>query len=93
MNYLTDEHYEIASKKGITKARAYQRFYVRGWSLERAISEKPQKQRRGLWKQWGELATVNGISKTTFYARVCTKKDNMTPEQAATTKLRKKVKS
>ena len=37
--YLTDEDFKIAAKNGLREVLVYQRFYMRGWSAERAITE------------------------------------------------------
>lgn len=87
--YITPEQYEIALKNGISNTCLYQRINKSGWNIERAITEKPQKQRRGLWYKWGHLATYNGISRQQFYDRICSKKMNMNCYEAATRPIKK----
>ena len=89
--YITPEQYEIALQNGISKARLYQRVNLQGWSIERAIHEKPQEQRKGLWYKWGHLATYNGISKRQFLDRVSSKKTKMSCYEAATRPIKRKV--
>lgn len=82
--YITPEHYEIAAKNGICERLVYQRVNDSGWSIRRAITTPRREKRQGLWTQWGEIATANGICRGTFMNRVSKRKGNMTPEEAAT---------
>ncbi|TBX83937.1 hypothetical protein E0M29_27970 [Bacillus cereus] len=81
---ITDEDYEKAASKGITKYRVYQRVHVYGWTIERAITEAVRK--RNVNRRYGHgkmlaIAQHNGISPSTYYRRV---KNGMDPKEAAT---------
>ncbi|MED1382094.1 hypothetical protein [Bacillus mycoides] len=78
---ITDEDYEIASKKGISKSNVYQRVNEYGWELERAITVPVRKRKGGIYAGMITFAERNGISKPTFFKRV---KDGMDLYEAAT---------
>lgn len=82
MEYLSPDDLKIAESNGISGAAAKQRMYQYGWSKRRAITET-LKERPGLWKHYKDIAVVSDVS---FYLRI---KKGMTPEEAATTPVRK----
>ncbi|PED27284.1 hypothetical protein CON34_05855 [Bacillus thuringiensis] len=85
MNYygpvITDEDYEKAAVKGITKTNVYQRVHTYGWSIERAIT-KPlrSKGNQGKHGKMMIIAESLGISPSTYFRRI---RNGMTPKDAA----------
>jgi hypothetical protein len=77
---ITKEQYEIARSNGITSQLAYQRYELLFWSIEDAITKKPQKTDED-YLYWREIAKKNGISYVTYWRRV---KDGYTHQEAAT---------
>ncbi|MGF6951905.1 putative DNA-binding protein (UPF0251 family) [Neobacillus sp. B4I6] len=75
---LTDEHYLIAEKNGISRKNVKQRFWDYGWSIEKAIT-KPIPVKTSEWENWKETAIQNRVSNALYTQRV---KNGMTPEQA-----------
>lgn len=67
MNYLEPHHYEIAEKNGIPRDTAYSRFYKKGWTVERAITQPIMKRSDHGWSKWKDVAKV---SKDTYMQRV-----------------------
>ncbi|USK56546.1 hypothetical protein LIS82_08780 [Cytobacillus solani] len=84
MEYLTDQDYELAESRGISRQNAYLRFYQYGWSKRRTINT-PVKVYANPWLEWKSIAESNGISERRFRKRVAAK---WTPERAATEPLR-----
>lgn len=78
--HLSPRDYKTAASNGIHKKLAYERFYKYGWSADRAITQKPERD----MSKWVALAKRNGISKGTFYHRV-SKRMGWSPYKAATT--------
>lgn len=78
MEYLTEKDYEIAEKNGICRDYAYQRFYMLGWSRDKAITTPVSRYQR-LWAKYKDISLVSG---PTFYRRV---REGMPPEEAANT--------
>ena len=76
MEYLTDDDYNIAEQNGISKVRAYQRFYVKGWSREEAIT-KPLANSQ--FKPYKAKCEEIGLNWHTFLRRV---RRGMKPENA-----------
>jgi hypothetical protein len=76
--YLTEEDYAIAANNGISRKRAYQRFYQNGWEKERSITQPIVK--GTLWEKFSEKCEVIGITKAAFYSRVYR---GMSPEEAS----------
>ncbi len=87
MEYLLDEHYEIAAANGICKKYVYQRVYEYGWEIKRAITQPVKKYKTGIWEKWKAVCEKNGIKKRVFHLRI--HKYNMSPEEAATRPLLK----
>lgn len=85
MEYLTEEDYITAEKNGISRKRAYQRFYLSGWEKERTITQSIDKISR--WDCYKSICEANGISQNTFDGRI---RRGMNPEEAAKTKLSSK---
>jgi hypothetical protein len=85
MEYLTDEDYLIAERNGISHKTAYQRFYLTGWTKERAITQKIEPSR---WSVYREICETNGISQQTFNDRI---RRGKSPEEAATTPVGKRI--
>jgi hypothetical protein len=81
--HLSPEDYETAEQNGIPRVLAFYRFYNRGWSKERAITQ-PLKERKYLWNQYKNISVV---TRTGFYYRVS---QGMSPEKAATTPSQRK---
>lgn len=69
MDYLTEEDYQIAEKNGISRNRAYARYYVNCWSKKRAITQ-PLFKKSPEFRTHAKIAQANGINITTFYSRV-----------------------
>jgi hypothetical protein len=90
MEYLTEEDYVVAAQNGISRKRAYQRFYQYFWDRERTITQPIEKVSR--WDRYKSVCESNGISQNTFDRRI---RHGKSSEEAATTKLstrgRKKV--
>lgn len=61
--YLTDEHYAIAKKNGLSKTLVQKRHYI-GWDIERAITEP--KNNQGYLKEMVKKAADNGIDITVY---------------------------
>ncbi|MFT4140172.1 hypothetical protein COJ38_21490 [Bacillus cereus] len=85
MNYygpvITDEDYEKAAVKGITKTNVYQRVHTYGWSIERAITEPLRsKGNQGKHGKMMIIAESLGISPSTYFRRI---RNGMTPKDAA----------
>jgi hypothetical protein len=78
--YLTEEDYDIAAKNGISRKRAYQRFYQNGWEKKRSITQPINK--GTMWKNYREKCEAIGITKAAFYSRIYR---GMSPEVASTT--------
>jgi hypothetical protein len=77
--YLTPEDFETAKKNGISYINAYERFYKRNWSKERAITDPIRPKAYSLYAKYQDICVV---SRKSFNARVA---KGMTPEAAATT--------
>lgn len=73
---LTAEDYAIARSNGISRQRAYQRFWNNGWDKQRAIT---QPLNSSLWRTYGKICEENGVSRYTFYYRI---RKGMKPEEA-----------
>jgi hypothetical protein len=84
MEYLTEEDYAVAAANGISRKRAYQRFYENGWEKERAITQKIGASR---WSMYHEKCEANGITQQRFNDRI---RRGKSPEDAATTPLYKR---
>lgn len=80
--YLTPDDYEIASLNGISKRTAYDRFYYRNWSRERAITDPVRKTKTVADPHLRNMAVSNGIKRKTYDNRIRT---GWEPELAATT--------
>jgi hypothetical protein len=78
--YLTEEDYSIAAKNGISRSRAYQRFYQNGWDKERSITQPIKK--GTVWKNYREKCEAAGITKAAFYSRIYR---GMSPDEASIT--------
>jgi hypothetical protein len=83
--YLTDDDFATAARNGISRRRAYERFYNWGWERERAITQPLQK-RGHLWVQYKAKCAEINLSRAGFIGRI---DSGMTPEQAATTPKKK----
>jgi hypothetical protein len=84
---LTEQDYLIAEKNGIGRGLAYQRYYIRNYDKQKAITKPPERAKEcHIYGDIRRAADKNGIKKTTFYNRI--HRDHMTPEQAATTPLK-----
>lgn len=77
--YLSPEDFETAKKNGINYHNAYERFYKRGWSKERAITEPIRDKAFSLYAKYKDICVV---SRRAFENRI---KRGMEPEAAATT--------
>ena len=90
--YLTDEHYAIAEANGIDRRTAYDRFYNRGWSVEKTITKpkKVNKPFKALLEEacpnYKEILEKHGISYITLYQRIV--KEGMSIEEALNTPKR-----
>jgi hypothetical protein len=78
MNYLSEEDFAAAIQNGVSRNRAHMRYYVAGWSKERAITE-PIKKHQGLWKNYKTRCAEIGLSRAGFFKRL---NRGLTPEQA-----------
>lgn len=65
--YLTPEHYEIAEENGISKKIVNDRFYYKGWTAERAITQPVMKKSDHNWSKWRHKAKV---TKSTYLKRI-----------------------
>lgn len=83
MEYLTDEDYEIALSNGISKERAYSRFYKESLTRTEAITKPVQRQVRGRYEKWKSICDQNGVSRKLFLNRC---HNGWTEERAATTR-------
>lgn len=73
IEFITDEHYEIAKKNGIKRWTVYCRVNVYGWTVQEAITRKTMKKSEchKKYPDWVHKALKqNGISHITFYARL-----------------------
>jgi len=78
---ITNEDYEKAAVKGITKTNVYQRVHTYGWSIERAITEPLRsKGNQGKHGKMMIIAESLGISPSTYFRRI---RNGMTPKDAA----------
>lgn len=78
--YVTPEDYAIAEANGLTAKHVYDRVYVMGWTVERAISQPLRKKKSTHdWEKWEHVAVV---SKQLYLARV---RYGWTHEKAAMT--------
>lgn len=85
--YKYDEkYYELAKKNGIP-LRLFMDRVLRGWSFERAATEKYEADYNS-WAKWKEIATAHSINVHTFRKRVYGLKWDA--EVAATKRPRKK---
>lgn len=64
--FVTDEEYEVAEKKGLSKKLINQRM-ENGWNKERALTEPTQNKKVD---EWLEKAMSNGISKNAYQKRL-----------------------
>src|SRR5690625_2599147 len=64
--HLSPDDYKTAASNGIHKKLAYERFYNYGWSADRAITQKPERDLR----KYAEMAVERNIPLSTFYHRV-----------------------
>jgi hypothetical protein len=87
MGYLTEEDFAIAAQNGVSRNRAHMRYYVDGWSKERALTE-PVKKHVGLWKNYKAKCAEIGISRTGFFKRLGA---GLTPEQASSVPVDKSM--
>lgn len=65
--YLTPEHLEIAKRNGLSKKIVHNRFYQKGWTAERAITEPVHKRSDHNWDKWKRKAKV---TKSTYMQRM-----------------------
>jgi hypothetical protein len=84
LEYLTEEDYAIAASNGISRKRAYQRFYDNGWEKECAITRRIGASR---WSIYREKCEANGITQQRFNDRI---RRGRNLEEAATTPLYKR---
>lgn len=66
--YVTPEEYEIAENNGISRKNVYNRTYMLGWDIERAITEKIHHRKKG-YKKLVENSNSN-VKYETFITRV-----------------------
>jgi hypothetical protein len=76
--YLSPEDFETAAKNGINYHNAYERFYKRGWSKERTITEPIRTKAYSTYAKYKDVCVV---SRRAFENRL---KRGMSPEEAAT---------
>ncbi len=82
MKYITDEHYLLANRNGISKKNVDQRVHEYGWTVEKAISHPLHKASKGKQNRaMALLAEKNGISYQTYIKRI---KKGIDPHEAAT---------
>lgn len=88
--FLLEEDFLTAEANGISRRLANQRVEVGGWSIDRAITEAPNRRNEGfqrLWEEWEDIAKQNGVSRRNFWQRIRTL--GLTPEEAANRPIRK----
>lgn len=79
VEYLTEEVYERAEERGISRDLLYGRIYRLGWTIEKALTYQKEVP---LWDTWKELSEANGVSYQMFQYRL---RKGMTPEAAVET--------
>jgi hypothetical protein len=84
MEYLTDKDYEIAKGNGISHQAAYNRFYIYGYSRERAVTEPIKDQYKWGYEKWKDHCQRLGISPALFRAR---RRSGWGPRKSATTPI------
>ncbi|AGE76910.1 hypothetical protein U0X57_05630 [Bacillus thuringiensis] len=67
--YITPEEYEAAAKNGISNELLTRRIRNLGWDKEIAMT-KPSRYNANRWKNIKEIALKNGISHSTYTARI-----------------------
>ena len=80
--YVTPKDIEKAEMNGITQNVLYQRVHIRGWDVDRAITQ-PTRKEVPFYSKWTETAEANGINLRVFRDRV--RKHGWVEETAATT--------
>ena len=65
--YIEPTHYEIAESNGIPKKHVDNRFYEKGWTIERAITQPILKRSTHEWDKWKD---VSKVSRVTYMQRV-----------------------
>ncbi|PLR84639.1 hypothetical protein CVD25_00975 [Bacillus canaveralius] len=68
--YITPEDYAAAEELGVSQETVYQRVYVHGWSIKRAISTPLAKRNAYGWVENKHLAAQNGVPYRTYLNRV-----------------------
>ncbi|MGG0209555.1 hypothetical protein [Bacillus mycoides] len=82
MKHITDEHYLLANRNGISKKNVNQRVHEYGWTVEKAISHPLHKASKGKQNRaMALLAEKNGISYQTYIKRI---QKGIDPHEAAT---------
>ncbi|MGM9926619.1 MAG: hypothetical protein ACI35P_01600 [Bacillus sp. (in: firmicutes)] len=79
--YIRDEDYATAAEKGISKSTVYNRVYVLGWDVKKAIT-KPVPKRDEKRLKYRAVADAHGISRWLYYDRL---REGWGYEEAATT--------
>lgn len=79
--FITDEEYDFARKRGISKSTVYARVFKYNWPIDRAIYEVPKKLSADVIKA-RDIAVSNGVPRETFYDR---RRNGWTLEEASTT--------
>lgn len=80
--YVTDEHYLLANRNGISKKNVNQRVHEYGWTVEKAISHPLHKATKGkVNRALALLAERNGINYQAYIRRL---KNGMDAHEAAT---------
>lgn len=70
--YITPEHYEQAAAIGVSRRTLYQRVYLYGWDVDRAVSTPVRPRTLDLSEHWLAAAAANGISRRKYARRVAT---------------------
>ncbi|WP_077621540.1 hypothetical protein [Sediminibacillus massiliensis] len=65
--YVEPQHYETAKSNGISKKHVDNRFYEKGWHIQRAISQPVMKRSSRDWDKWESRAKV---TRSTYMQRV-----------------------
>lgn len=86
--YLTDDDYLIAESNGISKKRAYERFYIENWEKQRAIKQPIKKQvsfKKTVLEMYPNLYEILDSLDITYQAFYYRLRHGMTIEKALTT--------
>ncbi|PIC72410.1 hypothetical protein [Sporosarcina sp. P17b] len=88
--FLLEDDFLTAEANGISRRLATQRVQEYGWTVDRAITETPNRPNeafQNLWEEWESIAKQNHVTRDNFYNR--TRIRGLSPEEAATKPVRR----